>query len=298
MKQRNRLTVAVIGASGTPGDKVLARLARNYKVIRLCNSQNMEQNSKNISTQQCDLFNVDSIISGLQGADLAVFLYPVEFPAVRLSQALLPDMAVLAADSFARAVRETRIGKIIYMKPNGWIPSGNPAEVEKALGTSGVPVKTIPLPSSLIEIPTIFPASTGAVRSIQRVRLPRGKGAKWAAFYYTKWLNRIGSPLIKTEWHGNFCRVRTVLLSRPLLTLHYSEENSFPGRSIYRIAGGLLAANLAGRLEFCQLPSSNHCLIAIHEYQPSLPWFVYKYSQAIIHLLVMKLFKRHLERIT
>jgi hypothetical protein len=36
-------------------------------------------------------------------------------------------------------------------------------------------------------------------------------------------------------------------------------------------------------------------MAAIHEFRPALPWFIYKWSQAIIHLIVMKAFGEHLK---
>ncbi|SDL92006.1 hypothetical protein [Sediminibacillus halophilus] len=300
MKNTKQWTVAVAGSSRIPVKKILSRLDNNYHLIRISGKQPPEKKWKNQDCHTCDLFNPTSVEKGLQHANLAIFLYPTEFTAARLSQATLPDMAVLAADSFARAIRKTGIKKIIFIKPeesNGMISNDSLVEVEKVLSSSGVPIRTISIPVRLFRYQSQWHGAADGVRSIQRVTLPHGKDAKWAAFHYPNWLNRAGWPLIKTEWRKNFCNVYFRSLTRPLLVLHYSEENSDTDRAVYHIAGGALAADLAGRLEFCQLPASNHCLIAIHEFQPSLPWLVYKYSQAIIHLLVMGLFKKHLERI-
>ncbi|WP_153462092.1 hypothetical protein [Sediminibacillus terrae] len=284
MTKINRLTVAIIGAGSTLQDNIQDKLAGSY-------------NAMGLRKLQSDLFNVNAIKSELQGADLAVFSYPVAFPAARLSQAHLPEMTVLAADSFTRAARETNLKKIIYLKPDGGIPSDSPAEVEKILQTSGIPVKTLPLPSTLFEVSKVFSDRTAGVRSIQRVRLTYGKDAEWTAFYNLNWLNRMASPLINIKWRGSSCEIHTRFLSHPLLVLQYSSDASSSNRTVFRIAGGLLAADSSGRLEFCQVPNDD-CIIAIHGYRPSLPWFVYKYSQAMIHLLVMKLFKKHTERMT
>ena len=37
-----------------------------------------------------------------------------------------------------------------------------------------------------------------------------------------------------------------------------------------------------------------YIITAIHEFVPRLPWFVYKYTQAKAHLLVMRKFEKHL----
>src|SRR5699024_5419408 len=67
---------------------------------------------------------------------------------------------------------------------------------------------------------------------------------------------------------------------------------------LYRIVGGDFALDSNGgnaRLEFRRLPYSNECMIALQEYEPTLPWWVYKYTQAKVHKSVMNLFKFKLE---
>jgi uncharacterized protein YjiS (DUF1127 family) len=39
-------------------------------------------------------------------------------------------------------------------------------------------------------------------------------------------------------------------------------------------------------------------LAAVHDFSPRLPWYVYNSTQALVHLLVMRQFRRHLERLT
>jgi hypothetical protein len=35
-------------------------------------------------------------------------------------------------------------------------------------------------------------------------------------------------------------------------------------------------------------------MVAIFDFIPALPWWVYKNTQAVVHLMVMNLFRRHL----
>ena len=37
-------------------------------------------------------------------------------------------------------------------------------------------------------------------------------------------------------------------------------------------------------------------LAAVHDFVPRLPWLVYKYTQALVHLLIMRAFGRHLAK--
>lgn len=50
-----------------------------------------------------------------------------------------------------------------------------------------------------------------------------------------------------------------------------------------------------GRLEFREVLDHKYVMAALHEFRPSLPWYVYKWSQAIVHLIVMKAFGEHLK---
>ncbi|SFB60587.1 Uncharacterized conserved protein YbjT, contains NAD(P)-binding and DUF2867 domains [Cohnella sp. OV330] len=143
-------------------------------------------------------------------------------------------------------------------------------------------------------------AAKSDVRSVQRVRLPAGMDADAAAKSYLGWLNRAAGPLIKAVHDKkDIYRIRIAGRKAPLLELTYAEERSSPTRALYYITGGSFSSRKEthrGRLEFLQVPDSDECIIAIHDYLPALPWFLYKYTQAKIHLWVMYAFKRYLKK--
>ena len=69
---------------------------------------------------------------------------------------------------------------------------------------------------------------------------------------------------------------------------------------LFYVTGGLLAATggpRRGRLEFREVLGSTWVMAAIHDFTPTLPWFIYKASQAVVHLVVMRSFGRHLGRL-
>ncbi|CAM4267664.1 NAD(P)H-binding protein [Saccharibacillus endophyticus] len=139
------------------------------------------------------------------------------------------------------------------------------------------------------------------VRSVQRVTLPEGKDARWAGEYYIQWLGKsIMRPFIRTETgEDGVSRIYIRFFSKPILELSYDASRSDNERAVYRITGGMFAnAKDAhhGRLEFLMIPGSSDCVVAIHDYMPSMPWFLYKYTQAKLHLAVMYAFRKHLER--
>lgn len=138
------------------------------------------------------------------------------------------------------------------------------------------------------------------VRSVQRVRLPDNRNANWAADNYVEWLSTFAKPFLtsKTE-EETIVRIHVPFLQAPLLELT-KEPFEDAQQATYRITGGLFAdvkEDSNGRIEFRQIPGSQECIIAIHEYVPALPWLVYKTTQANVHLIVMYLFKLHLLRL-
>ncbi|WP_214851393.1 NAD(P)H-binding protein [Exiguobacterium sp. s193] len=138
------------------------------------------------------------------------------------------------------------------------------------------------------------------VRSVQRVRLPDGRNANWAADNYVEWLSTFAKPfLTSTTAEETIVRIHVPFLQAPLLELT-KEPFEDAQQATYRITGGLFAdvkEDSNGRIEFRQIPGSQECIIAIHEYVPALPWLLYKTTQANVHLIVMYLFKLHLLRL-
>ncbi|WP_173917381.1 NAD(P)H-binding protein [Halobacillus sp. Marseille-Q1614] len=137
------------------------------------------------------------------------------------------------------------------------------------------------------------------VRSVQRIELPEGKDAQWAARHYIQWLSDKFSPLVTAEVDDqrNY-KIKLTYPKEPLLKLSYSKERSTANRALYYLTGGVFfdpKKNKRGRLEFRQIPNTSQCIVAIHDYLPSLPWFIYKYTQAKAHLFVMYLYRKHLQ---
>jgi uncharacterized protein YbjT (DUF2867 family) len=128
------------------------------------------------------------------------------------------------------------------------------------------------------------------VRSIQRVTLPPGQDAPWVAGNYFRWLGRAFWPLVRTRIAEDDS-VRVMLMGLLLLELIHLPERSTSERQVYRIAGGLLARGDGvgePRFEFQTLLDRRYTMTAIHDYAPSLPWWLYIPTQATAHRLVMR----------
>jgi hypothetical protein len=156
-------------------------------------------------------------------------------------------------------------------------------------------LKTLNFQESQRRVSKTYRAQRKTVRSVQRLPLPPGRDASWVQREYVEWLPRFLNPLIKIKVDGD--RVRFALLSQRavMLELTANQERSSVDRQLLYITGGLLAAkDNGGRLEFRVVLKRQSVLAAIHDFKPSLPWFIYKYTQAILHALVMNAFANHL----
>lgn len=136
------------------------------------------------------------------------------------------------------------------------------------------------------------------VRSVQRFLLPKGKTAEWVALRYLTWLPKFIPFFLKTEVTGNVCKFSVAFLSEPLLILERSSERSDPHRQLFYIRGGKLAHTTLqenkGRLEFREALGGKFILAAIHDFRPTLPWFIYRFTQALVHAWIMAQFGRDL----
>ncbi|MFN7729056.1 MAG: NAD-dependent epimerase/dehydratase family protein [Bdellovibrio sp.] len=141
-----------------------------------------------------------------------------------------------------------------------------------------------------------FRAKRKTVRSVQRLPLDCDKDAQWIKDHYSSWLPRFLKPFILVRQKGDTTQFYFWGLRVCLLELRLSTERSNPDRQLLYITRGLLVAkNNSGRLEFRVVLGRRYVIAAIHDFTPALPWFIYKYTQAKLHLLVMNSFRKNLE---
>ena len=151
--------------------------------------------------------------------------------------------------------------------------------------------------------PHAFQGPTGRnrqrfVRSVQRMKLPESWTAERAALDYVRWLPRFlrGLLRIRREAGENFSFV-LVPLGLTLLTLSHSAARSSADRQLFHVTGGALAkANTKARFELRQVLGGRTLLTVVHDYEPTLPWFMYVLTQAQFHKWLMYRFSAHLSR--
>jgi uncharacterized protein YbjT (DUF2867 family) len=145
-------------------------------------------------------------------------------------------------------------------------------------------------------------AVVNLVCSVQRLPLIIGLTAAWVTKEYANWLIQFFRRLIfvRQDLDGSLTFVFRPFFSRfdvPLLELKYAQDRSSEHRQMFYISGGLLLSSKfhpTGRFEFREVLRGKFVLVAIFDFVPALPWWIYKNTQAILHLFVMTMFRRHL----
>ncbi|WP_157865736.1 NAD(P)H-binding protein [Bdellovibrio bacteriovorus] len=141
------------------------------------------------------------------------------------------------------------------------------------------------------------PLGSYEVRSVQRLLIPEGVTADEVAHAYMEFLPSMRPGLMKVEVSGrwvNFCWSFPYVR---LLILEYSPERSWSHRQLFYVRGGLLAQKtVRGRLEFRETLGGKAVIAAIHEFKPRMPWFLYRWTQALFHIWVMRQFGLYLNR--
>lgn len=136
------------------------------------------------------------------------------------------------------------------------------------------------------------------VRSVQRMSFAEPISAPEVAEEYGRWLTRRfrGFITATTDAAGT---VRFTLMGTGPTLLELTPTPYSMGsrrRCAFYITGGLLSRKVdpPGRLEFRIFPEQRCLIASIHEFAPTLPWWIYANTQARLHLRVMRSFARHL----
>lgn len=133
------------------------------------------------------------------------------------------------------------------------------------------------------------------VLSIQRLAAPDGLDAASLAARYARWCaGTFGWILHVVHDADGSLRFRLRGTALDLLVLTPIAEHCGADRFVYGIVGGSLAtAGQAGTFEF-RTTADGTALTIVREFEPRLPWWIYRVTQAIAHGFVMGAFGRSL----
>jgi hypothetical protein len=251
-----------------------------------------------------DLTSIPEAEVACAGARTLVMLAQARTPPARLTRASLADLDRLLADTLARAARRCGVQHVVFFA------CGDDDPREPLLRASGVPLSVLrgggPDPAAHLEALihrgpgdalVTEPWTGGAPRprarlqvcSVQRYPLPAGWSAERLATSFLGWVSG-QVPAVRVASSAG-TSVVSALGARALLLRHApgrSEEASYvlevPGGALVR-RGGALA-----RFEFRVLLDGVTAMVSLVGYPPSLPWPLYRLTQAALHEHLMKRF--------
>lgn len=135
------------------------------------------------------------------------------------------------------------------------------------------------------------------MRSVQRMDLPSGQSAESVAKAYLEYLPKTQPGFLKVEVQGNWVYFAWRFPFVKLLILEYAPQRSWVDRQLFYVRGGLLARKtVRGRLEFREILGGESVIAAIHDFEPRMPWYMYRWTQALFHLWTMKRFGAYLNK--
>lgn len=278
-----------MGISGRIGKNLYRELKSDYNLFAF-SSVNQEDDDFDITFLKKDLFILPEVEEALEDIDIVIFFEDPIMRLNRLTQGKFYDIYSLIADNIGRAAKLNEVEQIIYVADE--ISSG---ETVKILGAYGTHVETTETPVRRYGKNLSYKASDyNNVRSIQKAPLPEGWSVKSVADYYFDWLNEILYNVINVVFEDNQYKVYVSQMDAPVLIATYDSEESVDDIEIYQITGGILSKkqpNKIARLEFRRLGNQEEFIMALHDFEPNLPWAVYMFTQAPIHALVNRIYQ-------
>lgn len=278
-----------MGISGRIGKNLYRQLKDDYNLFAF-SSRDQTDEHLDITLLKKDLFILTEVEEALEGMDTVIFFEDPIMRLNRLTQGKFHDIYSLIADNIARASALNGIEQIIYVADE--ISSGRTVKVLSAYGTPAVMTET---PVKRYGKNLSYKASDyNNVRSIQKAPLPAGWSVKQVANYFFHWLDEILHGLINVELDGNEYKVYLSNLDEPVLIATYNGADSVDDIEIYYITGGLLSKkqpNKLARLEFRQLGTNEEFIMALHDFEPNMPWGVYLFTQAPLQALVNRIYQ-------
>ena len=219
------------------------------------------------------------------------FIFSFSFITVGLSK-LWVSLVTGTSQNFISPLVESLKHKMTLSESNRFKLNNSFMSIDESLEKAIRPNFTLP------QNPKFEPRSIekNTVRSVQRIANPSKKTAEFFARIYPIWLTKRFASIIKANFDGKY--VRFFLFGFLLLELKVIKSRSDKSRQLFFISGGILVKRKdLGWLEFRSVLDDRYLIAAIHEYVPKLPWLVYKYTQAKVHLIVMKQFEKFLQTI-
>jgi uncharacterized protein YbjT (DUF2867 family) len=182
------------------------------------------------------------------------------------------------------------------------LPQAPPSELVSPLilerSFSGMLDKILKISEEQVTIPKTNLIHPNTVRSIQRLPSVPSNNCDEIAREYEMWLPKamLGLIKVKSNSESGLVTFSVLGLGLPLLILKPIIGERDMLRVKFHIVGGLLSKRSdCGWLEFRQVANRKFTLVSINEFVPTLPWYLYRFTQAVLHKWTMTSFAVHLK---
>ena len=138
------------------------------------------------------------------------------------------------------------------------------------------------------------------VRAMTRFRIPESYSIQDVTREYAEFINNITLHLVNGTINEHEFNIQLPLIRKCILKMKRDNHDSINEMIVYKIVGGDLAMvkdSGNARFEFRRILDTNEGIAALQEYESTLPWGVYKFTQAIAHKFVMGVFKQHMNHL-
>lgn len=241
-------------------------------------------NQEPINWAPCDVFSFDELVQAMKGFDEVYFFEKISALPLGLVQGKTEDIELLMITNLLEAAKLCGMRKVFYI-------GQRKEKFVQTFERSGIPFEIIEYQVS----DGLVLNNTHDVRSVQKFVLPPYKKALWVGEEYFKWLPKFFSNIIKVRYDGKECSFFLFNEMICILKLRRSAAQ-YPGRISFNVIGGLLNGKKSrGKLEFIETLDKQYVFGALHNFVPALPWIFYRFTQAIVHALVMGAYGEHLK---
>ncbi|MGK9045560.1 NAD-dependent epimerase/dehydratase family protein [Mammaliicoccus vitulinus] len=284
-----KANVLISGGSGYIGKHLISTLKDIGNLFTITKYEE-DMIDTDVTWRKCDIYVLKDMMEALKDIDIAIYYLDPNKKSAKLTQSTARNLNVIASDNMAKACKENKVKKIIYI-------TGSPFDQETIdiLSSTGIEVQTtaqsIKRPAVSIELQK---SKFDDVRSVDRMPIPYQWELEQVVKYYFDWLQETSGTLVTTELIGDMYYVYFKHRSNPLLKLKRINPSIHKDIIQFKVVGGALTVNKYednGVLEFRKLKLTNEFIVHLFNYIPKLPWSIYYLSQAPIHNVTMKGFE-------
>ncbi|MEK4757215.1 NAD-dependent epimerase/dehydratase family protein [Macrococcus sp. FSL R5-0951] len=277
--------VLLTGATGYIGKYISSQLTAQYDIYAM--SKYPSKPLEGITSLTGDIFSLNDCIDAMAHVDFGIYFIDPNKRSSRMNDTKFRDINAISADNFARAAEITQLKAIFYV--SGTTEDQETLDILRSYKTP-VHVSTTSIKRKGIVAQTQN-SEINDVRSIQRTLMPSDWTITDLSHYYFNWLSDMAFNIINVKRQDNGYTIYAA--GKHVLTLCEDEAKSDENRMVYKIIDGALYKNTLtsrARMEFRRLKHTDTLIIALHDYEPTIPWILYILTQLPMYHLSMKIF--------